>query len=108
MTDITLIPFGRPFHATIATPGSKSLTNRALVIAALADGVSTISNVLIADDTEVMIGGLKALGYKLHVDRVKDRVRVHGKSGAVPAKNADIASVAAATAKATGSQLETP
>ena len=91
MTDITLTPFERPFRATIVPPGSKSLTNRALVIAALADGVSTLSNVLIADDTEVMIGGLKALGYKLHVDPVKGRVRVHGKSGAVPAKNADIA-----------------
>ena len=91
MTDIALTPFERPFRATIAPPGSKSLTNRALVIAALADGVSTLSNVLIADDTEVMIEGLQALGYKLHVDRKKGRVRVHGKAGAVPAKKADIA-----------------
>ena len=91
MTDITLTPFERPFHTTIAPPGSKSLTNRALVIAALADGVSSLSNVLIADDTEVMIAGLQALGYKLHVDRKKGRVRVHGKAGAVPAKKADIA-----------------
>jgi 3-phosphoshikimate 1-carboxyvinyltransferase len=91
VTDIALTPFERPFRATIAPPGSKSLTNRALVIAALADGVSTLSNVLIADDTEVMIEGLQALGYKLHVDRKKGRVRVHGKAGEVPAKKADIA-----------------
>ncbi len=90
MTDIALTPFERPFRAAIAPPGSKSLTNRALVIAALADGVSTLDNVLLADDTEVMIAGLQALGYKLHVDRKKGRVRVHGKSGAVPAKKADI------------------
>ena len=90
MTDITLTPFERPFDATIAPPGSKSLTNRALVIAALADGDSALSNVLIADDTEVMIEGLKALGYKLHVDRKKMRVRVVGKAGTVPATRADI------------------
>jgi 3-phosphoshikimate 1-carboxyvinyltransferase len=90
VTDIARTPFQRPFDATIAPPGSKSLTNRALVIAALAAGESTLSNVLIADDTEVMIEGLKALGYKLHVDRKKMRVRVVGKSGAVPATKADI------------------
>jgi 3-phosphoshikimate 1-carboxyvinyltransferase len=90
VTDITLTPFARPFDATIAPPGSKSLTNRALVVAALADGESTLSNLLIADDTEVMIEGLKALGFKLHVDRKKMRVRVVGKAGAVPATKADI------------------
>lgn len=90
VTDITLTPFARPFDATIAPPGSKSLTNRALVIAALADGGSTLSNVLIADDTEVMIEGLKTLGYKFHVDRKKGRVRVAGKAGLVPAAKADI------------------
>ncbi|MEO8457820.1 MAG: 3-phosphoshikimate 1-carboxyvinyltransferase [Chloroflexota bacterium] len=90
MTDVTLTPFARPFAASIAPPGSKSLTNRALVIAALGDGKSTLSNVLFADDTEVMIAGLEALGFKLHVDRKKGRIKVDGKSGAVPAKTAEI------------------
>jgi 3-phosphoshikimate 1-carboxyvinyltransferase len=90
VTDITLTPFARPFEATIAPPGSKSLTNRALIIAALAAGESTISNVLFADDTEVMIAGLQALGFKLHVDRKKNRVRVVGKGGAIPATKAEI------------------
>jgi 3-phosphoshikimate 1-carboxyvinyltransferase len=90
VTDITLTPLDRPFDATIAPPGSKSLTNRALVIAALADGASTLSNVLFADDTEVMIAGLGALGFKLKVDREKRTIRVNGKAGAVPASKADI------------------
>ena len=45
--------------ATVTPPGSKSLTNRALVIAALADGASALSNVLLADDTRVMIAAPK-------------------------------------------------
>jgi len=88
VTDITLTPFERPFQATIAPPGSKSLTNRALVISALADGDSTISNVLFADDTEAMLDGLKRLGYKLEIDRESNRVLVHGRGGRVPKRKA--------------------
>lgn len=83
MTDIALTPFGRPFDATIAPPGSKSLTNRALVMAALADGVSTLSNVLIADDTEVMLDGIERLGFELEVNRKKGVVKVHGLGGKI-------------------------
>ncbi|HEY5639622.1 MAG TPA: 3-phosphoshikimate 1-carboxyvinyltransferase, partial [Dehalococcoidia bacterium] len=91
MDRITLSPFETPFQATITPPGSKSLTNRALVIAALADGKSKLSNVLFADDTEVMIEGLRALGYKLKTDAKKGAVTVEGRGGAVPASKADIA-----------------
>ena len=90
MTDITLTPFERPFRATIAPPGSKSLTNRALVIAALADGDSTLSNVLIADDTAVMLDGLKRLGYKLEIDAAASRVLVHGRAGRVPRRKVSL------------------
>lgn len=90
MTDITLTPFARPFRATIAPPGSKSLTNRALVIAALAEGDSTLSNVLIADDTEVMLDGLKRLGYKLELDSAASRVLVHGRGGRVPRRKVSL------------------
>jgi len=48
--------------ATITVPGSKSLTNRALLLAALAKGKSTIHNILLSDDTHVMIAALKELG----------------------------------------------
>lgn len=47
---------------TVRVPGSKSLTNRALLLAALADGRSTIERPLIADDTDAMAGAVRALG----------------------------------------------
>ncbi len=52
----------RPVHATVRVPGSKSLTNRALVLAALADGSSTVRGALLSRDTELMVGALGALG----------------------------------------------
>jgi 3-phosphoshikimate 1-carboxyvinyltransferase len=54
--------------ATIAVPGSKSLTNRALVCAALADGTSTITGALVADDTAAMTDCLRALGATIDWD----------------------------------------
>lgn len=51
-----------PIHATVRVPGSKSATNRALVLAALADGPSTIHQALDARDTTLMLGALRALG----------------------------------------------
>jgi len=53
-----------PVHATVTIPGSKSLTNRALVLAALAtpNGTSTISGALRSRDTDLMIGALQTLG----------------------------------------------
>ncbi|WP_411157149.1 3-phosphoshikimate 1-carboxyvinyltransferase [Nocardia farcinica] len=51
-----------PVHATVTLPGSKSITNRALILAALADGPSTITGALRSRDTDLMIAGLRALG----------------------------------------------
>jgi 3-phosphoshikimate 1-carboxyvinyltransferase len=88
---ITLSPFETPFQADVTPPGSKSLTNRALVIAALADGESKLSNVLFAEDTEVMIAGLRALGYELEADAKAATVSVKGRGGVVPTSKAEIA-----------------
>ena len=62
---------GRPVRATIRLPGSKSMTARALVLAALADGPSTLRGPLRARDTELMVRGLRALG--THVSTVDER-----------------------------------
>lgn len=51
-----------PIHATVSVPGSKSASNRALVLAALADGPSTITGLLDARDTRLMITALESLG----------------------------------------------
>ena len=59
-----------PVHATVAVPGSKSQTNRALVLAALAtaQGTSTISGALRSRDTDLMIGAVRALGVTVEGD----------------------------------------
>ena len=90
MSDVTLKPFDKPFTATAAVPGSKSLTNRALILAALASGISELSNILLADDTRVMLQGLEKLGFPLQIDVVSHSVKVTGAAGKIPASTADL------------------
>lgn len=56
---------GGPLDATVDVPGSKSLTNRLLVLAALADGPGTLHGALRSRDTDLMIGALRALGIQV-------------------------------------------
>lgn len=56
-----------PVTATVPVPGSKSITNRALVLAALADGPATITNTLISRDTELMLDALRTLGVGVEI-----------------------------------------
>src|ERR1700690_3179527 len=90
MSDLVLKPVDRPFAANVTPPGSKSLTNRALVLAALAAGDSTLSNVLFADDTRVMLDCLGRLGFKLAIDEAVRTVRVTGRGGHIDCKSADL------------------
>lgn len=63
MDDVRVIrPFAGAVDATVLPPGSKSITNRALLAAALADGTSVLRGALIADDTEAMIDCVRSLG----------------------------------------------
>ena len=64
-----------PLRASVTVPGSKSETNRALVLAALADGPSVISNGLHARDTALMRDALRALGTVIEEDA--DRLARH-------------------------------
>lgn len=73
---------------TLAVPGSKSLTNRAFVIAALADGISTLRGGLIAEDSEVMINALNTLG--LNVQEDGTTFTVHGQAGKIPKNQAEL------------------
>ena len=77
-------PLASPPDATVRVPGSKSLTNRALVAAALATGTSTLRDVLLADDTEAMLTALTDLGVGTVVDPAGPHVTVAGCAGAVP------------------------
>ena len=66
---LAIQPLTRPIDdVTVPLPGSKSITNRALVCAALASGRSVLRRVLQADDTWAMVGALRALGVSVDVD----------------------------------------
>ena len=88
--ELAVEPVVGPLRATVAVPGSKSLTNRALVAAALAHGTSVIDGALFADDTEAMLGCLAGLGFALDVDRGAGRITVTGAAGRVPAAGASV------------------
>jgi 3-phosphoshikimate 1-carboxyvinyltransferase len=89
MTDVLIVePLAQPPDATIVVPGSKSITNRALICAALADGPSVLQGALQADDTEAMVGCLRALGIRVEVDG--DEITVHGDGGELPATDATL------------------
>ena len=63
MTDaLTIVPPLRPLRGSVAPPGSKSITNRALLMAALANGTSPIKGALKSDDTRHMAVALRAMG----------------------------------------------
>jgi 3-phosphoshikimate 1-carboxyvinyltransferase len=78
-------PLERRVDATVVLPGSKSITNRALVCAALAGGTSVLEGALFADDTEAMLGVLAGLGFGVLADPDAALVEVAGCAGEVPA-----------------------
>jgi 3-phosphoshikimate 1-carboxyvinyltransferase len=64
---IEILPLEKPVPAEITVPGSKSITNRALILAALAEGETTLRGALWSEDTQVMVEGLRALGFEVEV-----------------------------------------
>ncbi|SNT54171.1 3-phosphoshikimate 1-carboxyvinyltransferase [Asanoa hainanensis] len=75
---LAVSPSRGPLDAVVRPPGSKSITNRALLCAALAPGTSTLSGVLFADDTRAMLGAITALGATVDADPATSRVTVTG------------------------------
>jgi 3-phosphoshikimate 1-carboxyvinyltransferase len=63
-----MIPVRRPIDADVVVPGSKSITNRAMPIAALARGESELTGLLLSDDTRYMAEALRALGLSVEID----------------------------------------
>jgi 3-phosphoshikimate 1-carboxyvinyltransferase len=80
----------RPLDATVIVPGSKSITNRALLVAALADGPSALRGALHSDDTRYMAAALAALGISVESDEAGARFRVEGGGGTFPAPEAEL------------------
>lgn len=86
---IEIQPVG-PVRGSIRPPGSKSLTNRAFVCAALAEGRSTLRGVLESEDTHVMIESLRKLGIAIDHDPSTASAVVEGCNGLIPSRSADL------------------
>lgn len=87
---IEIQPASGPVNASIQPPGSKSLTNRALPIAAVAKGRSVLNGVLDSDDTQAMIQSLGKVGAKIDHDQDKRQVVVEGLAGSLQNSNAEL------------------
>jgi 3-phosphoshikimate 1-carboxyvinyltransferase len=87
-----------PLEARVVIPGSKSITNRALLLAALADGVSELFDILISDDTVAFMNALRQLGIAIRLDETTRSCIVAGGQGHFPKKNAEIWCADAGTA----------
>lgn len=76
-----VVPMTRPVHGSVIVPGSKSLTNRALLVAGAASGKTTLHGVLESDDTAAMIEALRAVGVIITHDPITCRAEVMGLAG---------------------------
>ncbi len=91
MTDSLLIqPVTRPVNGNVRVPGSKSITNRALILAALADGISHLEGALFSDDTLYMSESLRSLGIAVEADASAESFEVEGRGGRIPAGTAQL------------------
>jgi 3-phosphoshikimate 1-carboxyvinyltransferase len=85
---LAITPFKAPIQAVVSVPGSKSLSNRALIVSSLATGKSRLSNILHSDDTRYMMAHLRTLGVALEAS--EDRVEVEGRGGVFPPVQASL------------------
>jgi len=92
---LSIATLSRTPDCVVTVPGSKSITNRALILAALAEGVTKIRGALWAEDTLLMVNALRALGFSVSVERdpveeANVSIEAVGSGGAIPATKADL------------------
>ncbi|CAN5249503.1 3-phosphoshikimate 1-carboxyvinyltransferase [soil metagenome] len=88
--ELEITPLERPVDATVRVPGSKSVTNRALMVAALADGPSTIHNPLMSDDSYWLMDALVRLGFSVRADQAEGIITIRGQKGIIPERDVDL------------------
>jgi 3-phosphoshikimate 1-carboxyvinyltransferase len=86
---IEIVPLDKPVRAEITVPGSKSITNRALILAALANGEVTLAGALWSEDTQIMVECLQKLGFEIRVENDPEEfcnrtITVRGLGGKIP------------------------
>ena len=87
---LEMTPVAGPVCAALRPPGSKSITNRALVCAALADGTSVLHGALASDDTAVMMDSLRRVGIEVAEDAAAESITVRGCAGRIPNRGAEL------------------
>ncbi|MGO8766312.1 MAG: 3-phosphoshikimate 1-carboxyvinyltransferase [Limisphaerales bacterium] len=86
---IEIVPLDKPVRAEITVPGSKSITNRALILAALAHGQVTLTGALWSEDTQIMVECLRKLGFEIRAENDPEEfcdrtITVKGLGGKIP------------------------
>jgi len=89
-SSLKINPISHPLNATVRVPGSKSLTNRALLIASLANGQTRLTNALFSDDSRYFAKALQTLGFDVQLDEANHEMIVTGLGGKIPAKKAEL------------------
>ncbi|GJQ38386.1 MAG: 3-phosphoshikimate 1-carboxyvinyltransferase [Anaerolineaceae bacterium] len=89
-SSLRITPIGHPLNASVRVPGSKSLTNRALLVAALADGTTRLTNALFSDDSRYFAQALQTLGFDVQLDEANREMTVVGGGGKIPASRAEL------------------
>lgn len=87
-----------PIDWVVEVPGSKSMTNRALLMAALADGTTTLNGVLFSGDSRNFLSSLQSLGFHVEIDEAAKVVAVTGLNGKIPVTEGEIYVGSAGTA----------
>ena len=90
MDEIEILPPGRPLAGSVRVPGSKSITNRALLLAAMADGRSNLVGAGLNDDTRRMASALGTLGFDVSIDEPAARITVVGRGGVIPSRSREL------------------
>jgi len=89
-TLISIRPINHPLEVQVAVPGSKSHTNRALLLSALAVGSTILQNALDSEDSRYFVAALRELGIDVHHDPAASTIAVDGLGGKIPAERADL------------------
>ncbi len=80
----------QPIRWEADVPASKSILNRALLLAALSDGTAELANVSLSEDTRAFLGALRSLGFSAEITGNNDQVIIEGKGGDIPRSGCDI------------------
>ena len=84
MDKYTVRPLKNNKSFTVTVPGSKSITNRALLLAAMCRGSCTLNGVLFSDDSRAFLSCLQTLGYRLDINEAERSVTIEGEGGIIP------------------------